>query len=268
MGVTMHGSGKESGFSACLGLVAALLVPACAWAQGDWQSPTSTQGSLVQGYAPLTLSSPSAAGQPRQLAAPPSKLGPAAGPMRDFNVRRADYNAITEDPSSEAAKPGFLPRRSAPSQTNHGSVKGLNQLWTTGAALALVLGLFCVVAWIMRRAVPRTSLPLPADVVETLGRAPLAGRQYVHLIRCGRKLLLVNVTADSAKTLTEITDPAEVDRLAGLCDPTRSPRATAAFRQVFDQFNHPSRQRSADERGISAGSLYDDGDSFREGRDV
>ena len=49
------------------------------------------------------------------------------------------------------------------------------------------------------------------------GRAPLAGRQHVHLLRCGSKLLLVSVTPGGAETLTEVTDPAEVDRLAGLC---------------------------------------------------
>ena len=58
---------------------------------------------------------------------------------------------------------------------------------------------------------------LPTEVVEVLGRAPLAGRQQMHLLRCGNKLLLVSVTPTGAETLTEVTDPVEVDRLSGLC---------------------------------------------------
>jgi hypothetical protein len=48
--------------------------------------------------------------------------------------------------------------------------------------------------------------------------------------------LLVSVTPAGAETLTEITDPAEVDRLAGLCRGAHPSSATAAFRHVLEQF--------------------------------
>ncbi|MBN2477110.1 MAG: flagellar biosynthetic protein FliO [Pirellulales bacterium] len=100
----------------------------------------------------------------------------------------------------------------------------------------MVLGVFFLVAWGMRRATPPGSTLLPGEVFEVLGRAPMASRQQVHLLRCGRKLLLVSVTPAGAETLTEITEPMEVDRLAGLCQQGRSNSATAAFREVFQQF--------------------------------
>lgn len=118
---------------------------------------------------------------------------------------------------------------------------GLASAVTVVGSLALVLGLFFVLAWAMRRAAPRGSTILPAEVVEVLGRAPLAGRQQVHLLRCGTKLLLVSVTPTGAETLTEITDSDEVNRLAGLCRQAHPDSATAAFRQVFGQL---SRQGS------------------------
>jgi len=105
---------------------------------------------------------------------------------------------------------------------------GLGSLVTVGGSLAVVLGLFLMVAWLLT--------PLPSEVVEVLGRAPLAGRQQLHLLRCGRKLLLVSVTPAGAETLTEISEPEEVDRLAGLCQQARPGSATQAFRQVFEQF--------------------------------
>jgi flagellar biogenesis protein FliO len=104
-----------------------------------------------------------------------------------------------------------------------------------------VLALFLCVAWFMRRGLPAGTALLPSEVVEVLGRAPLAGRQQMQLIRCGNKLLLVCLSVGCAETLTEITEPAEVDRLAGLCRESHPHSATAAFRHVFQQFG---RERS------------------------
>ena len=114
--------------------------------------------------------------------------------------------------------------------------KGLGQIATVISSLAVVLGLFFVTAWFMRRTGPGGLALLPSDVFETLGRAQLNSRQQVHLVRCGAKLLLVSVTPDSAETLTEIDDPDEVTRLAGLCKANQAGSASAAFRQVLQQF--------------------------------
>ncbi len=75
--------------------------------------------------------------------------------------------------------------------------------------------------------------PLPAEVIECLGRAPLVGRQQMQLVRLGHKLVLLSVTNTEARPLCEVTDPLEVDRLAGLCEQTRPESATANFRQIL-----------------------------------
>jgi flagellar biogenesis protein FliO len=90
-------------------------------------------------------------------------------------------------------------------------------LETGAASLGLVAGLFLLVAWVARRGGPHSATPLPHAAVEVLGRAPLVGRQHVHLVRCGNKLLLVCVLPGGAQTLTEVTDPAEVERLVSIC---------------------------------------------------
>ena len=113
---------------------------------------------------------------------------------------------------------------------------GLPSVVTVAGSLALVLGVFFLVAWGIRRASPAGGTALPDQVFEVLGRAPMANRQQVHLLRCGNKLILVSVTTAGTETLTEITDPVEVDRLAGLCRQAHPNSATAAFRQVFGQF--------------------------------
>ena len=130
--------------------------------------------------------------------------------------------------------PQFLPPRTRQDQSsNRGSPSGLDAVMKTAGVLAIVLGVFCVVAWMMRKASPKGTTGMPVDVIETLGRVPLAGRQEAHLIRLGQKLLLINITTDGARTLTEITDRAEVDRLSELCRRGRTKHTTAAIRQAM-----------------------------------
>ena len=112
---------------------------------------------------------------------------------------------------------------------------GVHSLVTVGGSLTAVLGLFFLVVWMLRRASPRGPGTLPPEAFETLGRAALASHQQVHLLRCGNKLLLVSVTATGAETLTEISDPAEVERLVGLCRQSRSGGRAATFRQALRQ---------------------------------
>ncbi len=136
---------------------------------------------------------------------------------------------------------GF-PDLAPPARPNSGgvaetpAVNGLGAALTVISSLAVVLGLFFTTAWILRRTGGRGLALLPGDVFESLGRAPLTNRQQVQLLRCGSKLLLVSLTPDSAETLTEIDDPDEVTRLAGLCKANQAGSATAAFRQVLHQF--------------------------------
>jgi flagellar biogenesis protein FliO len=111
---------------------------------------------------------------------------------------------------------------------------------SAAASLGIVLGLFLLVVLVVRRGMPRGGVALPRDAVQLLGRAPLVGRQQLLLVRCGNKLLLLSVSATSATTLTEITDPAEVERLLELCEGS-GPNASS-FRQVLGQF---TRQREA-----------------------
>ncbi len=112
---------------------------------------------------------------------------------------------------------------------------GATSLLTVGGSLAVVLGLFLLVAWALKRAMPGRSGLLPSEVVEVLGRASLGARQQVHLVRCGSKLLLVSATPGGMETLTEIAEPDEVQRLAALCRQTQPGSTTATFRKVFQQ---------------------------------
>ena len=128
------------------------------------------------------------------------------------------------------ALPG-APAESAGEKTSSGT-RTLGAIVTVVVSLGIVLGLFTGCAWLMRRGLPNTAKTLPADAVSVLGRAPLAGRQQMHLVRFGNKMLLVCVSPTGVDSLGEITDPAEIDRLAGLCEqqqPTSTRRRSSRF---------------------------------------
>jgi flagellar biogenesis protein FliO len=218
---------------------------------------------------------PAAYEQPITPGNPASALPSTNRPKDNFPRSEADRPVFAATPQSESrgsaqplASHSAPPVKSEPSASpgaaashepslvignhaNHGSREkpsGASAVVTMGSSLAVVLGLFFLIAWAMRKASPRGSVVLPGEVFEVLGRAPLTNRQQVHLLRCGSKLLLVSITPAGTETLTEVCEPVEVDRLAGLCRAAHPNSATSAFRQVFQQF----APRSGSPKGIES----------------
>jgi flagellar biogenesis protein FliO len=169
---------------------------------------------------------------------------PTAAPFDAGGVRQTGFQQPTPAalPAAATEKQLMLPARPSDGAADRSSSgpRTLGAFVSVLASLAIVLGLFFVVAWFMRRSLPTSARRLPADVVETLGRAPLSGRQQMHVLRFGNKLLLVSVSPTGADTLAEITDPAEIDRVAALCAQSQS--SGPSFKQIFDKL-------SADKRG-------------------
>jgi flagellar biogenesis protein FliO len=77
------------------------------------------------------------------------------------------------------------------------------------SALAIVVGLFLLFAWLLRRGARRVASTLPADVVCVLGRVPLAARQFADLLHVGNKLVLVASTKAFEQVIRQmVRDPA------------------------------------------------------------
>jgi flagellar biogenesis protein FliO len=137
---------------------------------------------------------------------------------------------------SQAAKPATPTHAAASAEgawRSFGVPRGT--IYKIASALAIVVGLFLVFAWLLRRGARSVSSTLPADVVCVLGRVPLAARQFADLLHVGNKLVLVASSPAGPATLTEVTDAAEVDRLVGLCRQADPHSTTKAFEQVFRQ---------------------------------
>jgi flagellar biogenesis protein FliO len=123
------------------------------------------------------------------------------------------------------------------------SFSKLDSLTTAGAGLAIVVGLFFVCMWLLRRSSgAKHGGVLPNEAFAVLGRAPLTPQSFAQLLRVGNKLILVAISADGIQPLTEVIDPLEVDRLTGVCASGRGHGPAAEFQQVLAQLaREPAR---------------------------
>lgn len=128
----------------------------------------------------------------------------------------------------------------------------------TCAAVAFVAGLFLLATWGLKKGMPRSLQMLPADAACVLGRMPLVGRQFAHLIKVGDKLVLVAITPTGVDTLTEVTDPDQVARLLGLCQQSSPNSSPQSFEQIMRQLGMESG-RPGSTSGDLSGSLSSGG---------
>jgi flagellar biogenesis protein FliO len=161
-------------------------------------SPMPASAAALDGLAP--------ARDPRQLSPPKTVIAtPDSGSIRTNSAR------------------SLLPDFGLPFEA----------MYTTGTALAIVVGLFMLCVWALRRGARKSTVLLSSDVAQVLGRVPLAARQFAELVHIGNKLVLLSVTTGGAELLTEITDPVEVNRLLGICKQTDGRSSTAEFDEMF-----------------------------------
>ena len=79
----------------------------------------------------------------------------------------------------------------------------------------------------------------------------------MHLIRFGNKLVLAAVSAGGVDTISEITEPQEVDRLAGHCQASSPFSAAGAlgglFAQLDERESHAASERAERrKRGVAS----------------
>ena len=163
---------------------------------------------------------------------PAQVYGPASGARQ--GIERATHIEPARLSIADSDAPRPLPpakRDSFPEKSD--SPRAIGALVSVAGSLTVVLGLFFLLTWLMRRGMPHSAARLPDGVVSVLGRAPLAGRQQMHVLRFGNKLLLVCASANGFDKLAEITEPEEVQRLVSLCDQSESSSATTTASRIL-----------------------------------
>jgi flagellar biogenesis protein FliO len=188
----------------------------------DFQSPATNAQPTANTAAALDNRPTSA------IADVPTAAGPSHTPIptkpKPLAPAESNYRSGSRNSSSHVQRTG-------------GSTNSTTQsVVTVLGSLGVVLGLFFVTVWLFRGSGSKAGQFLPTEVVEPLGRTVIAKGQQLHVVRFGRKLILISNSSTGIETISEITDPVEVDRVAGLCygkGPTSSARA---FQSVLDGF--------------------------------
>lgn len=195
------------------------------------RDPATTPATFVS--EPATAASPLAAPPPQLLKLPAGSESTPVAPTTDI----APAVGLSP-PEAKAPKKLALPgsTRGADQAAAGGAKGGIAGVFSLLASLGVVLGLFFGAAYLMRRGMPKQGRVLPREAVESLGRIPFPGRQQGQLLRVGNKLVLVSFSNAGADVIAEITDPVEVDRLAGMCAQADRHSSVKSFRDVVEQF--------------------------------
>ena len=147
----------------------------------------------------------------------------------------ANSNQIALDQSAPKRTPLNAKKVDTLAEGKRSGSNTLQMLFSVGSSLLIVLGLFLGVAWCYRKTLNTSLGGIPKQVVSVLGRTAIAPRQQLILVRFGSKLVLVSMNQGETRTLSEITDPIEVDQLAGTCESHQPHSLTNSFRTILNQ---------------------------------
>jgi len=213
------------GYLRCLRAVLAsgLLACTCQLAQAEGETQP-----LLSFRRDSAATLPSVAPQPVRVVAAGVV---AAGLEADVVVPAQNPRLLPPPSQSSAAQATPGPRR----RTAAFALPKIESLTTAAAGLGIVVGLFLICMWLLRKTGPKPTSHLPREAVAVLGRVPLAARNFAQLLQVGNKLVLVSVTPDGVVPITEVTDPAEVDRLLGMCLRNHKQSTTAEFHHVLEK---------------------------------
>lgn len=111
-------------------------------------------------------------------------------------------------------------------------------LFSTLAALGVVLALVFGLRWLLRRGGIVTASVPQGSVVEVLSRTTIAPRSHVILMRVGQRILVVNDSSNGMRTLSTIDDPEELADLLGAVDAARPSSMTKSFSGVMGKLSN------------------------------
>lgn len=137
------------------------------------------------------------------------------------------------------------------------------RIWTTLIIAMLCLGLLL---WggllLFKRVFPGGRQMFASPAIEVLGRTHLDPQRYVALLRIGERAIAVGVSPDGIRTVSEITDPAEVGRLLEVARPKTDAGGSVFARLFHDRLKdvkHAEREvetvQAAENLGASIESL-------------
>jgi flagellar biogenesis protein FliO len=180
---------------------------------------------------------------PRTAGSPPPNLpAPAANSHAAITLPQplppsANAHPVSPVQTASHVEPASFDIPLKPTEERKGELKKPGGSWSSSlsmiVSLLIVIGLFLMTARLFRGLSPKPLRSLPTEVVQVLGRTPLAPRQQMYVLRFGRKLVLISQQLGQTTALSEIEDPVEVDHLLGLCEQNSPSSISNSFRDIL-----------------------------------
>lgn len=98
----------------------------------------------------------------------------------------------------------------------------------------VVCGLFVAVLYLIKKYLPGHRQMFAHPAMEFLGRTHLDQRRFVSILRVGRRIVVVGVSPDEMRTLSEITDEAEVTEILEVARP-KTETGLTMFQKLFQR---------------------------------
>lgn len=157
-------------------------------------------------------------------------------------VLLAEDEVASKDSRASTAAIRLPPRNVSDSTGSRKTSSSNSGLWTSVLSLTAIVATLGLVGYFAK---PYLGGPrgLPLEAFELLGRRAIEQKISVHLIRCGRRVLVVGISPEGARTLSEITDPGEVQHLVDTC---RAPQEHRPISPLVPPFGSSKNSRPAD----------------------
>lgn len=101
-------------------------------------------------------------------------------------------------------------------------------------SVLVVCGLFLAALYLVKKYLPGHRQLFSHPAMEVLGRTHLDQRRYVSLLRVGKRIVVVGVSPDEMRALSEITDEEEITGILEVARPKTEPGLTL-FQRLFQR---------------------------------
>lgn len=116
-------------------------------------------------------------------------------------------------------------------------------------SLVFVIVLIVFTARYWKRHLPGGGATISNEVMTILGERKVNKQHSICLVRLGSRILVLGASSEGLRTLSEITDPVEIDLLAGMA---KTSAEEARFSQSLQKFMKKPGQTTASLKSTSA----------------
>lgn len=124
--------------------------------------------------------------------------------------------------------------------------------------ICIVTAIFFAFVLLAKRGGAKVNSRIPSEIFEVVGQLPLNQKQQFHLVRLGSKLLLLSVNNNHTQTISEISDPIEVEHVLSMLHKGQAAEAFNSFRRITGQMRQQRRTQRMYPSHVNPEHEYDE----------